>query len=70
MTSSLTRRGALALLGSAPLGVLAAAACNRSPANGVAVGSKDFTEELILGEMYAQLLEKNGLSVRRRLNLG
>jgi osmoprotectant transport system substrate-binding protein len=70
MITHITRRGALALLGSAPLGVLAATGCNRSPANGVAVGSKDFTEELILGEMYAQILEKQGLQVTRKLNLG
>jgi osmoprotectant transport system substrate-binding protein len=36
----------------------------------LAAGSKDFTEELILGELYAQTLEKHGLSVTRKLNLG
>lgn len=36
----------------------------------VAVGSKNFTEALILGEMYAQLLEDAGISVERKLNLG
>lgn len=36
----------------------------------VAVGSKNFTEQLILGEMYAQLLEARGFTVERRLNLG
>lgn len=36
----------------------------------VAVGSKDFTEELVLGEMYAQVLEHRGLQVERKLNLG
>ena len=36
----------------------------------VAVGSKDFTEELILGEMYARILEHNGFSVDRKLDLG
>jgi osmoprotectant transport system substrate-binding protein len=35
----------------------------------VRVGSKDFTEELLLGEMYAQLLEANGIPVDRHLNL-
>ncbi len=35
----------------------------------VKVGSKDFTEELLLGEMYAQILEANGIPVERRLNL-
>ena len=36
----------------------------------VTVGSKNFTEQLILGEMYAQLLEANGIKVQRKLNLG
>jgi osmoprotectant transport system substrate-binding protein len=36
----------------------------------VKVGSKNFTEQLILGEMYAQLLEAAGISVERKLNLG
>jgi osmoprotectant transport system substrate-binding protein len=39
-------------------------------ANAIAVGSKDFTEQLILGEMYARILAKNGLSVARKLDLG
>lgn len=46
------------------------AGCKGANPNSVAIGSKDFTEELILGEMYAQLLEKQGLSVARKLNLG
>jgi len=70
MTISLSRRGALGLLAAAPLITAPIAGCNRSPANGVAVGSKDFTEELVLGEMYAQLLEKHGLVASRKLNLG
>jgi len=36
----------------------------------IVVGSKDFTEEFIVAEMYAQLLEKAGFSVTRKLNLG
>jgi osmoprotectant transport system substrate-binding protein len=35
----------------------------------VRIGSKDFTEELLLGEMYALLLENAGVPVERRLNL-
>jgi glycine betaine/choline ABC-type transport system substrate-binding protein len=35
------------------------------------VGSKNFTEQLILGEIVAQTIEREtGLTVRRRLNLG
>lgn len=36
----------------------------------VGVGSKDFTESIILGEVIAQLLEDNGFDVERQLNLG
>jgi osmoprotectant transport system substrate-binding protein len=36
----------------------------------VRVGSKDFPESIIIGEMYALLLENNGISVERKLNLG
>src|SRR3954451_9825776 len=36
----------------------------------VRIGSKDFTEQLILGEMYALLLENAGITTERRLNLG
>ena len=36
----------------------------------IAVGSKNFTEQYILGEMYAQALEANGFTVEKRLNLG
>jgi osmoprotectant transport system substrate-binding protein len=36
----------------------------------VKVGSKDFTEQFILGEMYALLLENAGMTVERRINLG
>lgn len=36
----------------------------------VGVGSKDFTESVLLGEIVAQLLEDNGFTVERQLNLG
>lgn len=36
----------------------------------VIVGSKDFPEQFILGEMYALLLEDAGFTVERKLNLG
>jgi osmoprotectant transport system substrate-binding protein len=36
----------------------------------IKVGSKDFTEQFILGEMYALTLEQAGLTVERKLNLG
>lgn len=51
---------------------VAIAACGGSGGgnNTVSVGSKDFTEQLILGEMYALMLEENGFEVERKLNLG
>jgi osmoprotectant transport system substrate-binding protein/osmoprotectant transport system permease protein len=36
----------------------------------VAVGSKNFTEQIVLGEIVARALEDEGLPVARRLNLG
>ena len=37
----------------------------------IVVGSKNFTEQLILGEIVAQTIEREtGLPVQRRLNLG
>jgi osmoprotectant transport system substrate-binding protein len=39
-------------------------------AGNVIVGSKDFTEEFIVAEMYAQLLENSGFKVEKKLNLG
>lgn len=36
----------------------------------IRVGSKDFTEQLILGEIYALALEDAGYTVERKLNLG
>jgi osmoprotectant transport system substrate-binding protein len=64
-TSLISRRTALVAL--AGLGFIPAACAQRPD---VAVGSKNFTEELVLGEMYSQLLEHRGLKVRRRLDLG
>lgn len=36
----------------------------------VRIGSKNFTEQFILGEMYALILENAGFKVERKLNLG
>jgi osmoprotectant transport system permease protein len=49
--------------------LLAASSCSR--ADRIVVGSKNFTEQVILGEMLAQQIERTtGLAVDRRLNLG
>jgi osmoprotectant transport system substrate-binding protein len=65
MQNTLTRARALTLLAAAPL----VASCG-SGNGAVKVGSKNFTEELILGEIYAQRLEQTGQGVTRKLNLG
>jgi osmoprotectant transport system substrate-binding protein len=36
----------------------------------IAVGSKNFTEQYVLGELYAQALEANGFNVEKKLDLG
>jgi osmoprotectant transport system substrate-binding protein len=36
----------------------------------ITVGSKNFTEQYILGELYAQALEAKGFSVEKKLDLG
>ncbi|MCA1849376.1 MAG: glycine/betaine ABC transporter substrate-binding protein, partial [Actinobacteria bacterium] len=36
----------------------------------ITVGSKNFTEQYILGELYAQALEANGFNVEKKLDLG
>ena len=55
--------------------ILLAACAPATPEQGgdvgaVAVGSKDFTEQFIVAEMYAQILESGGFDVERKLNLG
>ncbi len=59
------RAGALALLGALPL----AAGC-AGARDSVRIGSKNFTEALVLGELYAQTLERASVRVARRLDLG
>jgi len=56
------------------LGILLAmvlSACSGSALSApIKVGSKDFTEEFIVGEMYALMLENEGFKVERKHNLG
>jgi osmoprotectant transport system substrate-binding protein len=60
----ISRRRALALLASSAT----LAHCARSER--IAIGSKNFTESIVIAEIYAQSLEAAGLSIVRRLNLG
>ena len=50
---------------------LSLAACGQSRSNGpvIRVGSKDFTENLIVAEIYALALEDAGYTVERKLNI-
>jgi osmoprotectant transport system permease protein len=62
----------LAAAGAAVLAIVAAGvAFSASQAGAIIVGSKNFTEQVLLGELVAQSLERfGGLRVDRRLNLG
>jgi osmoprotectant transport system permease protein len=65
-------RAALAAVAAAGFVVVLAAAAwpreeGRAP---ITVGSKNFTEQVVLGELMAQALEAEGARVVRRLNLG
>ncbi|MDQ6931731.1 MAG: quaternary ammonium transporter [Candidatus Eremiobacteraeota bacterium] len=44
--------------------------CAARKSNAIRIGSKDFTEELIIAEVYAQAIEAHALPVERKLNLG
>ena len=51
--------------------LLAPLAAVHQPTAAIRVGSKNFTEQIVLGEMLAQKIERDtGLRVERRLNLG
>jgi osmoprotectant transport system substrate-binding protein len=51
------------------LALFVATACSSGP-RPVVIGSKNFTESVILGEIMAQQLERAGVPVERKLNLG
>lgn len=50
--------------------VTAGAAFGSDRSDTIVVGSKNFTEQVVLGELVAQTLERHGMRVSRRLNLG
>jgi osmoprotectant transport system substrate-binding protein len=67
-TRLLKRRDAIRLMGA---GVLAMTSCRRAAGSDVVIGSKNFTEQIILGELLAQQIEAHTeLGTDRRLNLG
>ena len=62
--------GTKTLAGLIGLGIVLGAGCGRRPPD-VVVGSKNFTESALLGELIAEHLERRlGLKVERKLNLG
>lgn len=66
-----TRRTVLKGLATAPvLGSVVVGAPRIAAQDAIGVGSKNFPEALIIGEMYALALENAGLTVERSLNLG
>lgn len=60
----------LAVLTATLLIACAGGGSNNAAGNTIRVGSKDFTEQFIIGEMYALALEDAGFQVERKLNLG
>ena len=64
--SILTRKEAAVLIGAA----LMLPQCSGRRGNAIVVGSKNFTEEFIIAEIYAQALEHAGLQVVRKFDLG
>ena len=52
------------------IAAVSGAAYARISSTGIVVGSKNFTEQVVLGELVAQLLEAEGIPVDRKLNLG
>jgi osmoprotectant transport system permease protein len=66
------RRNALvAATALAAVVVIASGAVSARSGGDIVVGSKNFTEQLVLGEIVAQAIEREtGLTVDRRLNLG
>lgn len=72
MTLNISRRK---LVGTTTAGVAAASVLGSPAAFAqdkptVNVGAKDFTEQLIIGEIVAQLLENDGFPVERQFNIG
>jgi osmoprotectant transport system permease protein len=67
----LSRAAPIAIAAAALLvATLTAALLGPAGANTIVIGSKNFTEQVVLGELLAQTLERRGLTVTRRLNLG
>jgi osmoprotectant transport system permease protein len=67
---SLARLAPVAAASAVVIAILAGAAYARAGANAIVIGSKNFTEQVVLGELLAQAIEAEGEPVVRKLNLG
>ena len=52
------------------IGFIATLGVGQAYADSIRVGSKNFTEQHVLAEIYAQAFEAEGIKVQRKLNLG
>src|SRR5258706_5276506 len=65
------RAAVIAAAAAIAVAMLSSAVAARRSGGAIVVGSKNFTEQLVLGELLAQAIERDaGLPVDRRLNLG
>jgi osmoprotectant transport system permease protein len=64
------RQVAIATGAAVPLVALLAWSVTTQASQAIVVGSKNFTEQVVLGELLAQAIEAEGLPVTRKLNLG
>ncbi len=60
----------IALAGIVLVALLAWPALARDSGPRIVVGSKNFTEQIVLGELLAHAIEREGVQVQRQLNLG
>lgn len=67
---TLDRRALLKSAAAASMGTVALSHLAKAQDDTIVVGSKDFTEQFIVANMYLQVLEHAGFSVEDKLNLG
>lgn len=63
-------RSSLRMVLAAGIGIAAILAAGTALAQTIKVGSKNFTEQFVVAEMYAAALESAGFKVDRKINLG
>ncbi|WP_218852303.1 glycine betaine ABC transporter substrate-binding protein [Spelaeicoccus albus] len=68
----LVRAAAIGVAGAVPLAVSGCAGATSTSKRGgmITIGTKEFTEEWVLGELYAQALEARGYQVQVKNNIG